>query len=1092
MAENILRLRVESAEYDNKLKSAANGLTRYIEGCRKAGGTLEVVEKETLQYAQSLGNMETKSRAAVSGLNEMKKAFVDLSVQYRGLTDAEKSSKFGEALSGSLDALRSRINDTKAAMGDIERQISQTRPTVPAGSMDNEKWYVKFGAVASGIKNTQDNLSQVVDQVHTLTEAYAVQEEAELKLATIMRQRMNATDDEVDCIKRLASEQQKIGVIGDEVQLAGAQQVATFLKSKESIEALLPAMNDLAVQQHGLNVSSEDMVSIGNMVGKVMQGQTGALRRVGISFTEAQENAMKYGDEIDRARALAQVITGNVGNMNAALAKTDAGKAKQMANNFGDWQEELGKAFAKYEPLMQGFSQLGMVAASALQVGSAFLTLGKAVNIVSVAQKAFTIAQASFASMNNLVTASITGTTLSLQALRAGIKGTIVSLGLVGVAYLAVSAAVEALAGGMGLLDDQQDSTKKKMEGMTEAQRRQAEGAERSASRQRRAAQATGETVGEVEGKFRTFQAEWKRLGSVADQTSWIKKNQSAFADMGLAIGSVNDANRIFVQDSEKVIRALKAIAEADAYKEEYGKAKVAEARAERNGSVSNGAYYRTAKAGQRFDDAGMPELVAAGVMSQEQYEQRKRHQVTRLSYDHTDDRYTLTAQDAASLNAYRRRQAVNRHRDYMSPYQQDSAFWAGKMDTAEKQAASAKKYLGSLGHPYTEPSTPSRTQATPRKSSEPSERGDAIDRELRANSDKIKTLSHEFVGATEDRRKAIQGEIADLKARNDAIEEAIALAKGESKAKSETPKVPDAVTGPSGFNTPTIAAWRQGKEDDLGRLDLGTGEGMAQAVRIEADMNSMDTLQQAVSDALDRGLVLPSDAVSGLYDAIFNEESIPDDQLQAWVEAINGKLREAGLGEIDVKASGDGSGEKQIRTLEKGAETTRKGWQSAAQAMQSVGSALQGIEDPASKVAGIVAEAVANIALSFAQATAKDSKLGVWGWISAIAAGTSTMIATISSIRSATRHAAGGIVGGNSPSGDNLLMATTGVPALVNSGELVLNRAQQGNLASQLEQVGPEQSARTPYVSGEAIYLGLSNYLRGRGYGDIVTTRRQ
>ena len=68
------------------------------------------------------------------------------------------------------------------------------------------------------------------------------------------------------------------------------------------------------------------------------------------------------------------------------------------------------------------------------------------INIASIAQKAFTIAQTSFAAMGTLVTSTITGTTLSLQALRAGIKGTIVSLGLVGVAYLAVSTAVEALS----------------------------------------------------------------------------------------------------------------------------------------------------------------------------------------------------------------------------------------------------------------------------------------------------------------------------------------------------------------------------------------------------------------------------------------------------------------------------------------------------------------------------------------------------------------------------------------------------------------------------------------------------------------------
>ena len=1088
MAENILRLRVESTEYDNKLKSAANGLTRYIEGCRKAGGTLEVVEQETLQYAQSLGNMETKSRSAVSGLNEMKKAFVDLSVQYRGLTDAEKSSKFGEALSGSLETLRSRINDTKASMGEIERQISQTRTNVPEKASDDNKWFVRFGAAGSGLSSLHDGISQITDQVKTLTEAYAIQEEAELKLTTIMRQRMAATDDEVESIKRLASEQQKIGVVGDEVQLAGAQQVATFLKSKESIEALLPAMNNLAVQQNGLNVTSDDMVSIGNMVGKVMQGQTGALRRVGISFTEAQEKSMKYGNELDRAKALAQVITDNVGNMNAVLAKTDAGKTKQMANAFGDVQEELGKVFAKYEPIMQGLSQIGIITISVGQVGSAFLMLGKSIGAASLAQKAFTSAQASFAAMGNLVTASVTGTTLSLQALRAGIKGTIVSLGIIGVAYLAVSSAVEALLGSTGMLGDEQSDAKKKTDGLTEAQRRQAEQAERSATRQRKAAQATGEAVGEVEGKFRTFQAEWRQLGSVADQTRWIKKNQSAFADMGLAIGSVNEANRIFVKDSEKVIRALRAIAEADAYKEEYGKAKVAEAKAGRNGTVSNGAFYRTAKTGQRFKEDSMPELVAAGIMSQNEYEQQKRHKFTRLSYDRTETSYTLTAKDAAALNAYRRRQALARRRDYLSPYRQDSAFWEGKMESAEKRASAAKGYLGSLGHPYAAPGKATTTRHAPTTKTDTSGQGDAIDKELRENNDKITRLSHEFVGATEDRRKAIQGEIADLKARNAAIEEAIALAKGESKAKAEAP---DTATGLSGFNAPTIAAWRQGKENDLGKIDLGTDAGMTQAVKIEADMSSMDTLQQAVSEALSHGLVLPGTAVSGLYDTIFNEESIPDEQLQSWVDAINAKLKEAGLGEIELKTSDDGSGQKQIRTLEKGAETTKKGWREAAQAMQSVGSALQGIEDPAVKVAGIVAEAVASIALSFAQATAKDTKMGVWGWISAIAAGTSTMIATIASIRSATRHASGGIVGGNSPSGDNLLMSTTGVPALVNSGELVLNRAQQGNLASQLEQGVAAQSGRTPYVSGEAIYLGLSNYLRGHGYGEIVTTRR-
>ena len=180
-------------------------------------------------------------------------------------------------------------------------------------------------------------------------EAYNVQEQAEIKLTTIMKQRMNATDDMIDSVKALASEQQKLGVIGDEVQLAGAQQVATYLSETESIKTLLPAMNDLLAQQNGLNASSSDAVSIANLLGKAMQGQTSALKRVGITFSDAEEQVLKYGTESEKAAMLAQVITNNVGHMNQALAQTDAGKQKQLANTLGDVKEQFGQAVLQIE-----------------------------------------------------------------------------------------------------------------------------------------------------------------------------------------------------------------------------------------------------------------------------------------------------------------------------------------------------------------------------------------------------------------------------------------------------------------------------------------------------------------------------------------------------------------------------------------------------------------------------------------------------------------------------------------------------------------------------------------------------------------------
>ena len=201
---------------------------------------------------------------------------------------------------------------------------------------------INFAALATGIDAAQRSFNQLQAGLQDLADAYAVQEMAETKLSTIMRQRMGATDKEIQSIKELASAQQEIGVIGDEVQLSGAQQVATFLKEKDSLETLLPAMNNLLAQQKGLSATTGDAVQIGNLMGKAMMGQVDALKRVGISFSEAEANVIKYGTEQEKAAMLAQVIQNNVGDMNAELAKTDSGKQQQLVNTLGDMKEELG------------------------------------------------------------------------------------------------------------------------------------------------------------------------------------------------------------------------------------------------------------------------------------------------------------------------------------------------------------------------------------------------------------------------------------------------------------------------------------------------------------------------------------------------------------------------------------------------------------------------------------------------------------------------------------------------------------------------------------------------------------------------------
>ena len=262
-----------------------------------------------------------------------------------------------------------------ASIDKFKSSVNEANQTVKGFGKDANNTMDKLNKTIANVGKTiiaAFSVREIVNFSKECFEAYSNQLQQEQKLTEIMRSRIGATDAEIASVRALASEQQKLGVVGDEVALAGAQQLATFARNTDTINTLMPAMENLAVQQHGVNVSSGDMTNIANLMGKALQGQVGALTRVGISFTEAQEKVLKYGTEQERAATLAQVITDNVGNMNEVLAQTPEGKIQQVKNTLGDLQETLGSAlapvitdiasavskfFAEHEPQIQNFSQ---------------------------------------------------------------------------------------------------------------------------------------------------------------------------------------------------------------------------------------------------------------------------------------------------------------------------------------------------------------------------------------------------------------------------------------------------------------------------------------------------------------------------------------------------------------------------------------------------------------------------------------------------------------------------------------------------------------------------------------------------------------
>ena len=177
-------------------------------------------------------------------------------------------------------------------------------------------------------------------------------------------------------------------------------------------------------------------------------------------------------------------------------------------------------------------------------------------------------------------------------------------------------------------------------------------------------------------------------------------------------------------------------------------------------------------------------------------------------------------------------------------------------------------------------------------------------------------------------------------------------------------------------------------------------------------------------------------------------------------------------------------------KDINKDANASVQSFQQAAGAISQVGSALSSIEDPSAKVMGIVAQAIATIAQAYAGALATDgtTKSNIWAFIGAAAASVASMVSTISAIHSATGYAQGGVVKGNSYSGDNIGGLVDGSQFVgLNAGEVVLNAAQQSTLANNLQNSGAGKMEIVGVLTGENVVLMADRWGRRTGRGELL-----
>ncbi len=180
-----------------------------------------------------------------------------------------------------------------------------------------------------------------VQGIGRLAKAASDQENSERRLEEVMRNVAGATDEEIQALKELAAERQKVTRFGDEQTISAQAMLGTFQLTAEQIAQLTPRMQDLAEGSRRLGKENVDLEQSAIIVGKALTGNAGELSRYGIVLSEAQKEVLRFGDQQEKVAALSEALDSNFKGLSESLSPYEQG-VQSAKNATGDLWEALG------------------------------------------------------------------------------------------------------------------------------------------------------------------------------------------------------------------------------------------------------------------------------------------------------------------------------------------------------------------------------------------------------------------------------------------------------------------------------------------------------------------------------------------------------------------------------------------------------------------------------------------------------------------------------------------------------------------------------------------------------------------------------
>ena len=248
-----------------------------------------------------------------------------------------------------LRTVQNKVNNTSKDLGKGSKAVNGLKTAFnetggAAAGFANKMQGVATsgGAVGAGITAAVLAAKKYIEILKEATEAYKVQEKAEMALEKAAENNPYLSQISVQRLKDYASELQKVSNYGDEVTIDIMAQLASTGRTESEIMKIMGAAADYAAAKH------IDLKTAAESLNATYSGMAGTMGRQIADIKELTDEQLKNGDAID---LIAEKYKG--------FAERSQDSSEQAKNAFGDFMESVGEfanpVFDSLNKMARGF-----------------------------------------------------------------------------------------------------------------------------------------------------------------------------------------------------------------------------------------------------------------------------------------------------------------------------------------------------------------------------------------------------------------------------------------------------------------------------------------------------------------------------------------------------------------------------------------------------------------------------------------------------------------------------------------------------------------------------------------------------------------